>query len=239
MRNLVLILIFVCALFAVPARCQQPTSKQVEDETRDTMRRMRTGEKVTRTDSGLDPCQILGSGIVAEVFGVEAAAIHYRAGSVAHPLCMASWRKPNADELEAAQGQRIQDWVKRQSQARINGQPFTEKIPVVKVDSTVSLTIFNETFASPEAAAERLEGMIDTMSKGVTVEVGGRKHTSQVDYDDWTPGVGDRAAWAPKLSELSVAARGVIFHVAVHVASEPAENRAQAIELARRVAGKL
>lgn len=77
------------------------------------------------------------------------------------------------------------------------------------------------------------------MEKGITVEVRGEQHTSQVDYDDWIPGVGDRAAWAPKLSQLSVAARGVIFHVTVQVSDDAAENRAKAVELARRVAQAL
>jgi len=239
MDHRTLIGIAIAALLAVPAVAQQPTSKQVEDEARETMRRVRTGETISETEAGLSPCRILEAGVVAEVFGLEEEAISYRAGSTRHPVCTASWRKPDADEIEAGQSEKIMDWMRRRTAAQSKGEPFSEPMPIARADASASLTLVDETFESAEAAVRQLESTVATLEEGITVEVGGRKHTSQVDYDDWMEGVGDRAAWAPKLSQLSVAARGVVFHVGVEVTDDAAVNRERAIELARRIAAGL
>lgn len=218
---------------------QEPAPVDTEKEARETIRRSRTGEKIRETKSGLDPCALLRSGVVAEVFAVDPAALTFRAGSSRHPLCTARWRKPDADRIEAEAPQRMMDYTKRRMEAQQKGQPFDEPMPVPRAENEVSLTIVDEAFASEAAAVASLEEVVGRMTRGVTVEVRGEQHTAQVDYEDWMEGVGDRAAWAPKLSQLSVAARGVVFHVGVQASSDAAGNRSQAIELARRVAQAL
>lgn len=218
---------------------QPPSGQEVEEEVRETMRRSLAGEEIRQTDSGLDPCAILGNGMVSEVFGIDSSAVTLRAGSSRHPLCMASWRKEDADAIEAAAPQQMMDYMRRRMAAQQKGEAFDEQMPIQRTDNETSLTIANETFDSAGAAAASLEELVARLREGISVEVRGRQHTTQVDYDDWITGVGDRAAWAPRLSQLAVAAKGVIFHVSVQVSEDPAENRSHAIELARKVAETL
>lgn len=218
---------------------QEPAAVDAEKEARETIRRARAGETTRETTSGLDPCAILQSGMVADVFGVEAAALTFTAGSARHALCTARWRKPDADRIEAEAPQRMMDYMKRRMEAQSKGQPFDEKMPSVRTENEASLTINNEPIASPAEAVAPLEQIVGRLGEGVTTEVAGRQHTARVEYEGWLEGVGDRAAWAPRLSQLSVAAGGVLFHVGVTASPDASENRAKAIELARRIARAL
>ena len=105
--------------------------------------------------------------------------------------------------------------------------------------ASVSLTVHNQVFDSSAAAVASLESAVATLERGVTVTVRGKERTTQVDFDDWMEGVGDRAAWAPRNKELLVAANGVRFAVAVKGVGDEAASRATAVEVARRVIDKL
>ena len=145
-------------------------------------------------------CDLLQSGVVAEVFEVDPAALNFRPASrhVRQALCTASWAKME-----------------------------------------VSLTVIKPRFDSSEAAVQNLESTVARLEEGFTIKVAGRERTTQVDFDDWTEGVGDKAAWAPRLNELSVAAQGMRFAVTVQGASGEGENRDWAILLARRISSEL
>lgn len=218
---------------------QEPAAGDAEQEASETIRRARAGEKIRETGSGLDPCAILRTGMVAEVFGVEPAALTFDAGSSRHPLCTARWRKPDADRIEAEAPQRMMDYMNRRMAAQSKGLPFDEKMPSARTENEASLTINDEPLDGAADAVARFEQIVGQLGAGITTEVRGEQHTTRVEYEDWIDGVGDRAAWAPKLSQLSVAANGVLFHVGVQASPDAAENRAKAIELARQVAQAL
>lgn len=141
-------------------------------------------------------CDVLESGVVTDVFGVDGAAVTFRPGSkyVPQPLCTASWD-----------------------------------------DTEVSLTVMKDEYESAAAAVASLERAVAQLEEGITVTVQGNEHTTQVDFDDWMDGVGDKAAWAPGNRELLVAAHGVRFAVAVSGAGDDGACKAKAIEVARRV----
>jgi len=103
----------------------------------------------------------------------------------------------------------------------------------------VSLTIMRDKFDSPAAAVASLESTVRSLSEGITIEVAGKTHTKQVEFEPFLEGVGDKAAWAPKLSELSVADGATRFAVAVHGAGGDPQNKEVAIELARRIGDAL
>jgi hypothetical protein len=174
-------------------------------------------------------CDVLKSGIVSEVFGVDDGVVTYRPGSknIPHPLCTARWDAPNKAELEAACKEEM-----------MKGGPMPDCIRSDHA-TEVSLTVTNLTFDSAAAAVESLEGTVAQLEKGITMTIQGKEHTTQVDFDDWMEGVGDKAAWAPRMNELSVAADGVRFAVAVSGTGDRATNQEKAIEVARRVAGAL
>lgn len=237
MRRSTLPIVLTALFVAACGQAQQPSDATVEKEVDATIDRVRRGEKVTATRSGLDPCEILGSGVVGELFGVPADAVSYRAGSTSHPLCTASWRKPDADAIEASSGQLMMDYMKRRMAAQSTGQPFDEKMPIARPEASVNLTIANQEYDSSAEAVAGLESIVAMMQEGRTVEVRGREVTTQYDYE-WVDGVGDRAAWAPKLGQLSVAANGVLFHVGAEVTGDDAEDRAKALELAKALTGR-
>lgn len=163
------------------------------------------------TARGEAACDLLRSGVLAGAFGAAAASASFTPGSryVPNVLCTARWDGAKGAPAGAAPGHEA------------------------------SLTILDRSFASPAAAVASLESSVAELSKGVTVEVKGRKHTSRVEFEGWLDGVGDKATWAPKPRELSVAHRGVRFAVAVRGFGDAAESKARAIDLARRVAAAL
>lgn len=177
--------------------------------------------------------------MVAEIFDVEPAALTFSAGSSRHPLCTARWRKADADRIEAEAPQRMMEYMNRRMAAQCKGLPFDEKMPSARTENEAGLTINDAPRRSAADAVARLEQVVGRLKAGITTEVRGEQHTSRVEYEDRIDGVGDRAAWAPKLSQLSVAAKGVLFHVGVDAFPGAADNQAKAIELARRVAQAL
>ncbi|MCL4809569.1 MAG: hypothetical protein KJ062_17550 [Thermoanaerobaculia bacterium] len=161
------------------------------------------------TARGEAACDLLRSGLLTDAFGVAAASASYRPGSRYVPNVLCTASWGGATGAASGSGHEV------------------------------SLTILAQSYASPAAAVASLESTVAELSKGVTVEVQGRKHTSRVEFEGWLDGVGDKAAWAPKPRELSVAHAGVRFAVAVRGFGDAAEGKARAIDLARRVAAAL
>jgi len=199
------------------------------------------GDKETQAPA---VCDMLRSGIVSDVFGVDDSLVTYRPGAkfIPHPLCTARWDYPNKAELEAACKEEMTAHTQRRVAAVLAREDFDEEMPgCIYLDhaTEVSLTITNMSFDSDAAAVESLESSVAQLEKGLTITVQGKERTTQVDFDDWMDGVGDKAAWAPKHSELSVAADGVRFAVAVRGTGDKSTNQELAIEVARRVEDRL
>lgn len=163
------------------------------------------------TARGEAACDLLRAGVLVETFGAVAASASYRPGSryVPNVLCTASWAGAKGTPAGSSPGHEA------------------------------TLTILDRSFPSRAAAVASLESSVAELSKGVTVEVKGRKHTSRVEFEGPVEGVGDKAAWAPKPRELSVAHGGVRFAVTVRGFGDAGEEKARAVDLARRVATAL
>lgn len=187
-------------------------------------------------------CAILESGILTEVFEIDPSAISYRPGSrrIPHPLCSARWDWPNKAEFEAACQEELTAQMERRIAATVARADFDEPTPEClskDAATTVSLTMTKPTFASPAEAVASLESAVAELEEGITFNIGGKERTRQIDFDDFLDNVGDRAAWAPKLSELSVAHGGVRFAVSVQGAGDNNKSRSLAIDLAQKVIG--
>ncbi|WP_299082244.1 hypothetical protein [uncultured Paraglaciecola sp.] len=111
-------------------------------------------------------------------------------------------------------------------------QPFDQVAPP-PASFTVSLTLLQQDFASAQDAVVSLENTVAKLSKGVTVTVKGKAHTTKVKFDDWITGLGNKAIWAPKLSELQVAADTERFALSVKGYGDKKQNLVKAIDLAR------
>ena len=106
-------------------------------------------------------------------------------------------------------------------------------------DYEVALMIMRSKFDSPADAVASLEGTVKQLTEGLTITVGGKTRTRKVEFEPFMEGVGDQAAWAPKMSELSVAHKGTRFAVTVRGAGDSEANKAKAIELARLIGDAL
>ncbi len=179
-------------------------------------------------------CSVLRGGVLREVFGAEAGAAELSPGGpfVPHGLCTATWDKPDADALREARTRHQVEKMK----ASMGKRSFDEPTPPAP-NYSVSLTLLMERFDSPAAAVTSLENAVKQLTEGITVEVAGRKRRTQVDFDDWIDGLGDRAIWAPKMSELSVANNGYRFAIGVSGFGDADVNRERAEALARRLIG--
>lgn len=187
-------------------------------------------------------CAILESGILTEVFEIDPSAISYRPGSrsIPHPLCSARWDWPNKAEFEAACQEELTAQLERRIAATVARADFDEPMPEClskDAATTVSLTMTKPTFASSAEAVASLESTVAQLEEGITFNIGGKLRTRQIDFDDFLDNVGDRAAWAPKLRELSVAHGGVRFAVSVQGAGDNDKSRSLAINLAQKVIG--
>lgn len=188
-----------------------------------------------------EACGSLSPDLVNAVVPVEEGSLRYhplQVSRVPHAVCTASWDKPDKEKLEAACKQAMMDYSKRRVQAMIHQEKFDEPMPACpRTTNSVSLTIVSPVHDSAEEAVADLENAVGQLTTGIDFEVQGETHTSQIVFDSWVEGVGDRAAWSTEANELQVASRGVRFAVTVQVRDDPDENRALAIELARRLAG--
>lgn len=181
----------------------EPSSQAAQEPTAADVERSLAGEVEVDSEHA---CEVLGSGVLAEVFAVSDDAWSYRPASkyVPQALCTATGKSPDG-----------------------------------ATSYEVALMIMKAEFDSPDAAVASLESTVETLSAGKTIEVGGKEHTTKVDFEPFIDDVGDLAAWAPKLNELSVADRGVRFAVTVTGVGGSDENKAKAIELARLVGNAL
>lgn len=198
---------------------------QADDSLQATVERIISGGGEAGGDSA---CRMLRSGAIAEVFAIESTDVDFREGSryVPHALCVTSWDKPDAESLHEA----LAAYEMRKAMATAKGEAFSESRPP-SPRHEVSLTILSSRFDSPEAAVRDLEQTVERLGAGVSVEVRGQTRTTQVDFGDWIADVGDKAIWAPRASELSVAYDGLRFAVSVSGQESAENNQEKAIEL--------
>ena len=149
-----------------------------------------------------------------------------------HPLCSASWPKPNAAELEAkAEDLRIENMKKR-----MRGE---EVEPVESPNNKVSLTLSKNSFDSRSGAVSAFDSALRVLSEGMTIETDrGTTKTPTYEYES-VDGIGEKAAWVPRLNQLSVATSSRLFHVSVDVSGGSDVDLAKAKELASDLAESL
>lgn len=180
------------------------------------------------------PCEILDDALVRAAFGLAADVEITRSLSryTPHPLCTASWPKPNAAELEAAQGAQMMEYM----QKRMAGEDVA--MPSFRTSDEVSLTLYEPAFDNPRAARSEFAAAMKRASDGVTTSHQDVEMTFQVDL---TPvaGVGDEAMWAAKMRQLSVVDGKRIFHLTVNTGAEHAAELDTAKKIARQVAEAL
>lgn len=178
----------------------------------------------------VDPCSVLTDELLQAHFTIAPdTPINRRLSDYSpHPLCTVTWRKADADEIEARRGEAMNEYI----MAKARGEKVS--IPNFRTDDEMSLTLYQPLFESPGAAQGGLDQAMSVLQKGVSASHKGVEATFQADVVP-VAGVGDKAAWAAKLRQLSVASGRRLFHVTVNTGAE----REQELETARAVAGSL
>lgn len=188
-----------------------------------------------------EACGVLSPELMSAIFQVDGQQLRHhpmQMTRIPHAVCIAGWDKPDKEAREAACKESMMDYSKRRVQAMVHQEKFDEPMPACPgTSNTVGLTIVNPVRGSAQEAVADLENAVGKLTEGIDFEVQGETHTSQIVFDSWIDGVGDRAAWSSEANELQVASDGVRFAVTVQVRDDPEENKALAIELARRLGG--
>ena len=140
--------------------------------------------------------------------------------------------------VKAESAKAMQDYM----MAKVTGEKDPGPMPLPHLDHVVRLTFAGKTFKDAAAAQAAFGGMLISLKEGITAEaeVGGttQKHTFRVDYDHEVEGVGERAAWAPKLKQLSFVSGRKIVHLTVDL-GDPVENERLAIAVAKSIGAAL
>jgi len=199
-------------------------------------------DSVKATESGAvitDACAVLTADLLQGVFDVVDPELSFKQGSSkANPSCAASWPVPNAEEAKAESAKAMQAYMT----AKMAGEKDLGSMPIPHLEHEVRLTFAGKTFKDAAAAQAAFDGLLISLKEGITAEaeVGGtkQKHTFRIDYDHEVDDVGERAAWAPKLNQLSFVAGRHIMHLNVDL-GDPAENERMAVELAKIISGSL
>lgn len=193
----------------------------------------RTGRRF-EPSTDTTPCEILDDALLRPVFDLAADVEITRSTSrySHHPLCTASWPKPNAAELEAEQGARMMEYM----QKKVAGEDV--EMPSFRTTNEVSLTLLEPAFDDARAARSGFDSAMKRLSDGVTGSHEDVEITFQADLVP-VAGVGDDARWAAKMRQLSVVDDRRIFHLTVNTGAEHAAELETAKQLARQVAEAL
>ena len=178
-----------------------------------------------------NPTHFLTLEMVASHFGVDVSKVtlKHREGN---QYCSYIWDKENAEEISKKNAEMIMEKMKK----KLAGEEVDMKMP-----STSNTVFFHfyRTFDSELEAANGFNGMLTRLKKGMTVENKGTAHTFKVDYDQEVEGVGDQAAWASTMNQLSFQTGPHMIHLKVDISEDGKENLAQAKQLAAKVIAKL
>ncbi len=190
-------------------------------------------------EATIDPCAILTAYLVKNTFNVGDAELSFRPGSSkANPSCVASWPVPSAEEVQAEADQAMKDYM----MAKVAGEKDLGPMPVPHLQHEVRLTFAGKEFKDAAAAQAGYDALMVTLKEGVTAEAEYQgtkgKHTFKVEYDHEVEGVGESAAWAPKLRQLSFVSGRQILHLHVDL-GDPAENERMAVKAAKSICSVL
>ncbi len=191
------------------------------------------------TAVSLDPCAILTADLLRGLFDIGDAELSFRPGSSkANPSCVASWPVPNGEEVKVASAEAMQDYM----MAKMAGEKDLGPMPIPHLDHEVRLTFAGKEYKDAAAAQAGYDALMVTLKEGVTAEGEyqgvKKKHTFRVEYDHEVEGVGEKAAWAPKLKQLTFVSGRQILHLNVDL-GDPAENERFAIAIAKSMSAAL
>lgn len=198
--------------------------------TKRTLDALKERAQSARAEADIDPCELLTDDVIRGQFESAAeAAISRRLSEYSiHPMCVVSWPKPNAAEIEAQTASAMNDYMQR----KMRGEKV--QMPSFATQDEVTLTLFQPRFEDNAAAIARFDQAMGVLQRGVK----GKAGDVELDFQsDLTPveGIGDKAMWAAGMRQVSVVQGRRIYHITVNTGSKPSVEEARAIALAKGV----
>ena len=244
MKYVILCMILVCSgacgrsddSSAVTQDNAQDVANEAVAEAQEMVEQIKQGKSLEGTE-GTEGCRIINAGLIEEFFATGDAEVTYR-GSIpskraGHVVCFALWDKPDKEALEAANQQAMMEWAKGIASGNKKPQPKP-----VSGTNEVSLTLISDTFNTNEEAIASLEESVATLSKGITVEVAGKKHETKMEFGPWMDGVGEKAIWSAK-GGLNFVYDARRYALKVSISDDDEQNRQAEISLAQRIIASL
>ena len=188
--------------------------------------------KAAAQTAAVDPCAILNETLLRSHFGEVTATFKPGRPTAPHPLCTASWPKPDAAKLEEERATQMSAYVA----AKVRGEDV--KMPSFATDNEVSLTLRKKSFKDQETAESAFDSAMRVLEHGIPATKDRPAITRFTTPVEPAAGVGRKAAWAPRMNQLSVLSGTQIFHVAVKVGDKE-ENLAKARAIALEIAAQI
>ncbi len=186
------------------------------------------GDDSSSASGDADPCALLSNSLLDAHFPVPDPGQVNRSPSrySPHPLCMVTWEKANAAELQAEYDEEMTAYMKRKMQG--------EKVdlPAMRTRNEVTLTLYTPLFDSEQAAQSGFNSAMRMLQAGTRSQVADTQINFQADLET-VSGVGDEARWAARLNQLSIVDGRRILHITVDTGADKARHLALAKALAQ------
>ncbi len=229
-------MIFALSLSLITCGGEQQTAApkpgDVESQVAEGRQKIEAAKAEHPSEIKLDPCKILTADLLQAHFEVGEDLNLRSHQDSPNPLCSAEWEKPNAEELRSGFQKQMSDYLTAKAQGK------DVKMPRMRLENEVSLTLSGRNFESSAQAAESFRSAMKKLNEGISGGSGKSKFTFQADTTP-VPDVGDQAEWSPKMHQISVQSGRHIFHVTVKTHEDPADDLPKAKELASAIATEL
>ena len=239
-------IIVVCATWAAVAcgddELEPTPAEAIQEQVAEAQQAVAEAAEAAEPEGEPDPCETLTEAIVRSTFQVPADTAIARPDSTVtvRRICTYTWRKPNAEELEAQikamQQERIREMMRQVRRGKV-AQGLLDAAQMPSVEARVSLN-FGPTFETEEAARAGFAAMVERMEQGISRRVQTKNVDQEVTFRasfTEVEGVGDQASWAPRMKQLAVLDGTRILYINVDLELEVEDNLDHAKRLAAAI----
>lgn len=186
-------------------------------------------------EPGSSPCELLTEDMVRRALEPGDVEITSEPGTTNQSAyCQYRWSVPLSAEEEQARNDAAAAWMMARIEARASGEEPPERPTFPSLDGHVFFNLLKP-FNNAQQAASAFDAMAQRLREGIQVET---EAAGTVEFKGGDSiqleGIGDKALWDPKLSQVSVVSGPLLFHLKV---SLPGDQDPR--EAAERLAAEL
>lgn len=182
--------------------------------------------------TNLVAAELLTGEMVETHYGIQSGSLKPEERSAKSSQCSYNWPKPNKEEIEAENQEKMMAYMKEMMEAQAKGEPVP-KMPIVNTDNRVFFNFVS--FGSSDQAASALQTIIEKMKEGITAEHEGHSATFKINYDTPVKGIGESAIWSQSHRQLAVHQDHYLMYLTVETESKAADDLEHAKSLMQLV----